>query len=95
MDVSNAKDIAEKALEYLQNLVPKAKYAALEGIEFDEAQNEWEVIVGYSQEWDIPFNATLAGVGSNKRTYKKMYIDPNTWNLKSMMPYEPTPNYRS
>lgn len=90
MDIANAKEAAQKALEYTRDLVPGAKYAALEGIDFDDHDNTWNVIVGYLLEDDIPFSALAAATVPlmEKRTYKKLIIDSSTLEFKGMRPYD-------
>ena len=90
MEISNAKRAAEAALAYTKELVPDAKYAALEGIEFNEFKHTWNVVVGYMQEDGMPFSALAAAAVPlmEKRTYKKLALDATTLELKTMMPYD-------
>lgn len=88
MDTASAREAGKAAVEILTELIPEAKYAALEGIEFNEVPNNWNVIVGYILESDIPQTALAAlSNGQGKRTYKLLVLDANTLQLKKMEPY--------
>ena len=89
MDVSSAQAAAKKAVEILVELIPEAKYAALEGIELGEDGTSWRVVVGYVLGSDLPTTA-LAGLTSSPkslRTYKTLILDGATLELKRMEPY--------
>ena len=78
MDVSSAQAAAKRAVEILVELIPEARYAALEGIELSEDETSWRVVVGY-----------VLGSTSPKslRTYKTLILDRATLELKRMEPY--------
>ena len=88
MNIASARDAGKKAVEILTELIPEAKYAALEGIESDDATNSWNVIVGYMLSSDIP-QTTLDVLRSNqnRRTYKVLVLDKSTLELNKMEPY--------
>lgn len=88
MDIASARDAGKAAVEVLAELIPEAKHAALEGIEFDGSTRTWKVIVGYMLDSDIPQTA-LATLGSmrDRRTYKMLVLDEATLELQKMEPY--------
>lgn len=89
MDVSSAQAAAKKAVEILVELIPEARYAALEGIELSEDEASWHVVVGYVLGSDLPTTA-LAGLAASPRslrTYKTLILDGATLELKRMEPY--------
>ena len=89
MDVSSARAAAKKAVEILVDLIPEARYAALEGIELSEDETCWRVVVGYVLGSDLPATA-LAGLTTSPkslRTYKTLILDRTTLEFKRMEPY--------
>ncbi|OUP06023.1 hypothetical protein [Collinsella sp. An2] len=90
MDILSAKEAAAKALEYVSELSPEAKYIALEGIELSPDQDAWLVIVGYVMASDIPQMALVAANVDmrSRRTYKRLILDAHTLDLRKMEPYE-------
>lgn len=89
MDVSSAQAAAKKAVEILVELIPEAKYAALEGIDLSEDETNWRVVVGYVLGSDLPATA-LAGLTTSPkslRTYKTLILDRTTLEFKRMEPY--------
>ena len=89
MDVSSARAAAKKAVEILVELIPEARYAALEGIELSEDETYWRVVVGYVLGSDLPATA-LAGLTTSPkslRTYKTLILDRTTLEFKRMEPY--------
>ena len=89
MDVSSAQAAAKRAVEILVELIPEAKYAALEGIELSGDETSWRVVVGYVLGSDLPATA-LAGLTTSPkslRTYKTLILDRATLELKRMEPY--------
>lgn len=89
MDVSSAQAAAKRAVEILVELIPEARYAALEGIELNEDETSWRVVVGYVLGSDLPATA-LAGLTTSPkslRTYKTLILDRATLELKRMEPY--------
>ena len=89
MDVSSAQVAAKRAVEILVELIPEARYAALEGIELSEDGASWRVVVGYVLGSDLPTTA-LAGLATSPRslrTYKTLILDGATLELKRMEPY--------
>ena len=89
MDVSSARAAAKKAVEILVDLIPEARYAALEGIELSEDETCWRVVVGYVFGSDLPATA-LAGLTTSPkslRTYKTLILDRTTLEFKRMEPY--------
>ncbi|OUO47819.1 hypothetical protein B5F79_03110 [Olsenella sp. An285] len=89
MDVSSAQAAAKKAVEILVELIPEAKYAALEGIELSEDETSWHVVVGYVLGSDLPATA-LAGLTTSPkslRTYMTLILDRATLEFKRMEPY--------
>lgn len=89
MDVSSAQAAAKRAVEILVELIPEAKYAALEGIELSEDGTTWRIVVGYVLGSDLPTTA-LAGLATSPRslrTYKTLVLDSTTLELKRMEPY--------
>ena len=89
MDVSSARAAAKKAVEILVELIPEARYAALEGIELSEDETCWRVVVGYVLGSDLPATA-LAGLTTSPkslRTYKTLILDRTTLEFKRMEPY--------
>ena len=92
MDVSSAQAAAKRAVravEILVELIPEAKYAALEGIELSEDGTSWCVVVGYVLGSDLPTTA-LAGLTTSPkslRTYKTLILDRATLEFKRMEPY--------
>ena len=89
MDVSSARAAAKRAVEILVELIPEAKYAALEGIELSEGETSWRVVVGYVLGSDLPATA-LAGLATSPkslRTYKALILDRTTLEFKRMEPY--------
>lgn len=89
MDVSSAQAAAKRAVEILVELIPEAKYAALEGIELSEDETCWRVVVGYVLGSDLPTTALAGRTTSPKslRTYKTLILDGATLELKRMEPY--------
>ena len=89
MIISDAKRVAEKALRDFTELIPDAKYVALEGIEKAEEKNAWNVIIGYVLFEDIPQTA-LAGIANQNRSrrYKLLVLEDMTLNLIKMVPYD-------
>ena len=88
MDVSSARAAAKKAVEILVELIPEARYAALEGI-LSEDETCWRVVVGYVLGSDLPATA-LAGLTTSPkslRTYKTLILDRTTLEFKRMEPY--------
>ena len=67
MDVSSARAAAKKAVEILVELIPEARYAALEGIELSEDETYWRVVVGYVLGSDLPATA-LAGLTTSPKS---------------------------
>lgn len=90
MDITSAKTAADKALEYVGELAPQARYIALEGIELDSDQAAWNVIVGYVMASDIPQMALVAANVDmrSRRTYKRLVLDAKTLDLRKMEPYD-------
>lgn len=89
MDVSSAQAAAKRAVEILVELIPEAKYAALEGIDLSEDETNWRVVVGYVLGSDLPATA-LAGLTTSPkslRTYKTLILDRITLEFKRMEPY--------
>ena len=89
MDVSSAQAAAKRAVEILVELIPEARYAALEGIELSEDETGWRVVVGYVLGSDLPATA-LAGLTTSPkslRTYKTLILDRTTLEFKRMEPY--------
>lgn len=89
MDVTSAQAAAKKAVEILVELIPEARYTALEGIELSEDETCWCVVVGYVLGSDLPTTA-LAGLTTSPkslRTYKTLILDRATLELKRMEPY--------
>ena len=88
MDVRTAREAGKAAVEIITELIPEAKYAALEGIESNDEINSWDVVVGYVLSSDIPQTA-LATLSSNqgRRTYKLIVLDKTTLELQKMEPY--------
>lgn len=89
MDVSSARAAAKKAVKILVELIPEARYAALEGIELSEDETYWRVVVGYVLGSDLPATA-LAGLTTSPkslRTYKTLILDRTTLEFKRMEPY--------
>ena len=89
MDVSSAQAAAKRAVEILVELIPEAKYAALEGIELSEDGTSWRVVVGYVLGSDLPTTA-LAGLSASQRSlrsYKPLTLDGASLELKKMAPY--------
>ncbi len=89
MDVSSARAAAKRAVEILVELIPEAKYAALEGIDLSEDETSWRVVVGYVLGSDLPATA-LAGLTTSPkslRTYKTLILDRTTLEFKRMEPY--------
>ena len=89
MDISSAQAAAKRAVEILVELIPEAKYAALEGIELSEVGTSWRVVVGYVLGSDLPTTA-LAGLSASPRslrTYKTLTLDGASLELKRMEPY--------
>lgn len=89
MDVSSAQAAAKRAVEILVELIPEAKYAALEGIDLSEDETNWRVVVGYVLGSDLPATA-LAGLTTSPkslRTYKTLILDRATLEFKRMEPY--------
>ena len=88
MDIISARDAGKAAVDILTDLIPDAKYAALEGIESDDSTNSWRIIVGYVLGSDIPQSA-LAALGNvqGRRTYKMLVLDKITLELRKMEPY--------
>ena len=90
MNILSAKEAAAKALEYVGELFPDAKYIALEGIESSPEQDAWYVVVGYVMASDIPQMALVAANVDmrSRRTYKRLILDAGTLELRKMEPYE-------
>ena len=89
MDVSSARAAAKRTVEILVELIPEARYAALEGIELSEDETCWRVVVGYVLGSDLPTTA-LAGLTTSPkslRMYKTLILDEATLELKRMEPY--------
>ena len=89
MDVSSAQAAAKRAVEILVELIPEARYTALEGIELSEDETCWRVVVGYVLGSDLPATA-LAGLTTSPkslRTYKTLILDRTTLEFKRMEPY--------
>lgn len=89
MDVSSAQAAAKRAVEILVELIPDAKYTALEGIELSEDGISWRVVVGYVLGSDLP-TTVLAGLTASPkslRTYKTLILDRTTLEFKRMEPY--------
>ena len=89
MDVSSAQAAAKRAVEILVELIPEAKYAALEGIDLSEDETSWRIVVGYVLGSDLPATA-LAGLTTSPkslRTYKTLILDRTTLEFKRMEPY--------
>ena len=89
MDVSSAQAAAKRAVEILVELIPEARYTALEGIELSEDETCWRVVVGYVLGSDLPTTA-LAGLTTSPkslRTYKTLILDRTTLEFKRMEPY--------
>lgn len=89
MDVTSAQAAAKRAVEILVELIPEAKYAALEGIDLSEDETSWRVVVGYVLGSDLPATA-LAGLTTSPkslRTYKTLILDRTTLEFKRMEPY--------
>ena len=89
MDVSSARAAAKRTVEILVELIPEARYAALEGIELSEDETSWRVVVGYVLGSDLPATA-LAGLTTSPkslRTYKTLILDRTTLEFKRMEPY--------
>ncbi len=88
MDVFSARDAGKAAVSIVSELIPEAKYVALEGIESSDSDDCWNVIVGYVLSSDIPQTALAALGGSqNRRTFKLIVLDKRTLELKKMEPY--------
>lgn len=87
MEIATAKEAASKALEYTAELIPDAKYAALEGISLDETTNSWRVIIGFVRQSDVPFSAVAALGAAEKRVYKIMVLSARDLALIKMEPY--------
>lgn len=88
MDIPSAKEAAKKAVETVIELIPEARYVALEGIELSDDETCWEVVVGYVREGDAPVTAlsTLGG-GRAHRTYKTLVLRRDTLEFVKMEPY--------
>lgn len=88
MDIRSAREAGRAAVEIVTELIPEAKYAALEGIEVNDETNSWDVVVGYVLSSEIP-QAALAALSSNqgRRTYKLIVLDKTTLELQKMEPY--------
>ncbi len=89
MDVTSAQAAAKRAVEILVELIPEARYTALEGIELSEDGASWRVVVGYVLGSDLPTTALTGLTTSPKslRTYKTLIPDGVTLELKRMEPY--------
>lgn len=88
MDIPSAKNAAKKAVETVIELIPEARYVALEGIELSDNESYWEVVVGYVREGDSPVTAlsALGGTGA-RRTFKTLVLKRDTLELVKMEPY--------
>lgn len=88
MDIPSAKEAAKKAVELLVELIPEARYAALEGIELSDDGKLWKVLVGYVRNGDVPVTALSAITNPQlPRTYKVIELDRATLELVRMEPY--------
>ena len=89
MDVTSAQAAAKRAVEILVELIPEARYTALEGIELSEDGASWRVVVGYVLGSDLTTTARTGLTTSPKslRTYKTLILDGVTLELKRMEPY--------
>ena len=89
IDVTSAQAAAKRAVEILVELIPEARYTALEGIELSEDGASWRVVVGYVLGSDLPTTALTGLTTSPKslRTYKTLILDGVTLELKRMEPY--------
>jgi hypothetical protein len=76
LKLMNVKQAVELAKARIRELFADEEISnlGLEEVDFDERDDHWVITVGFSRPWDTPRSA-LAGLSSQKRTYKTIRID--------------------
>lgn len=76
----NVKEAAKAAIAYIADLFADERISdlGLEEVEFDEANQEWVITVGFSRPWDYPAQRTglsvLSPPSDPHRVYKVLRI---------------------
>lgn len=84
----NVKTAVKKAIEHITDLFINEKPVniGLEEVVLNEADDAWEVTIGFSRPWDYPQAGLLANFQQNnpKRQYKIVKIDNQSEKVKSI-----------
>lgn len=86
--IENAKDAVKIAREYVIDIIGSEMTIGNvypEEIDFDEVNNQWMITIGYEVgSFAGAIGFMTAGPNSPNRTYKIVYIDRNTGQVKKM-----------
>ncbi|MCL0040352.1 hypothetical protein M1N02_02710 [Thermodesulfovibrionales bacterium] len=82
----NVKEVAKKAVEHLADVFEseRPEYFGLEEVVLNEADDVWEVTIGFSRPWDYPKGGLVTGLQPQnpKRQYKVVRIDNKSGAIK-------------
>ena len=84
----NVKEAVKKAIEYIKDLFESENLenVGLEEVVLNEAEDLWEVTIGFSRPWDYPKPGLVTGLSPQhpKREYKVVAIDNKSGEIKSI-----------
>lgn len=84
----NVKHAVKKAVEYIVDIFESEKLEniGLEEVVLNEAEDMWEVTVGFSRPWDHQKSGLIASVQAlnPRRRYKIVQIDNESGEVKSI-----------
>ena len=84
----NVKEAVKKAIEYVADVFESEhlQNVGLEEVVLNDAEDAWEVTIGFSRPWDYPKGGLVAGLQPQnpKRQYKIVRIDNESGNVKSI-----------
>lgn len=82
------KEAVQKAIECVQDVFESEhlEHIGLEEVVLDEAQDAWEVTIGFSRPWDYPMTGLITGLQPQnpKRQYRVVRIDNKSGNMRSI-----------
>jgi len=85
MDV---KEAVKKAIEYIKDVFDSEhlENIGLEEVVLNEADDVWEITIGFSRPWDYPKPGLVTGLQPQnpKREYKVVRIDNKSGEVKSI-----------
>ncbi|TWI70792.1 hypothetical protein LZ24_02213 [Desulfobotulus alkaliphilus] len=85
MDVKGA---VKKAVEYVSDVFQSENLenVGLEEVFLNDADNVWEITVGFSRPWDYPKQGIVTGLQPQnpRRQYKVVSVDADSGEIKSI-----------